>query len=163
MIVQAVVGFIAVEYLFSITKRFRQKDLDIDPRLKIFERSDTGRWARWKFYPVAMLTMMTRILLFFLILFLGVVTLHIMMIGHDFRNGPIKNCFRRTIVRGTLKFMAYAVLLLIGVRYNINYRTDVDYSYYLGPDYDKERKNKKDAPTWICNHQNIIDVIMLGS
>ena len=62
-IVQAVLGFVAIEYAFARTKRFRQDDPIRDGQYPSFRRYDAQYWSRWKLYPGAMLLMPTRLVL----------------------------------------------------------------------------------------------------
>ena len=74
--VQAVLGFIAVEYAFYRCKRLiHSKDEDRDRKFAPFVRLDTDRWYRLKFYPGAMLSMPARLLL------LNIMGLILMIIG----------------------------------------------------------------------------------
>jgi len=61
--VQAILGFIAIEYAWIRTKRFRQIDPIRDAQFPSFRRNDAQYWARWKFYPGAMFLMPTRLVL----------------------------------------------------------------------------------------------------
>jgi hypothetical protein len=63
LIVQAVIGIVAIEYAWCRTKRFREVDERRDLMFPQFRRTDAKFWARWKFYPGAMFLMPTRITL----------------------------------------------------------------------------------------------------
>lgn len=62
-VVQAVIGIIAIEYAWCRTKRFRENNPARDEQYPAFRRYDAQYWARWKFYPGAMLLMPTRLVL----------------------------------------------------------------------------------------------------
>ena len=63
LVVQAFIGFIAIEFAWHRTKRFREQNEDRDARFPSFRRYDAKNWSRWKFYPGAMLMMPTRIIM----------------------------------------------------------------------------------------------------
>lgn len=61
--IQAIIGFLAVEFALSRFSRFMEKDEARDCNFPAFRRYDAPNFARWKFYPLALLTMPTRIVL----------------------------------------------------------------------------------------------------
>jgi hypothetical protein len=60
MLTQAVLGIFMIEFSWKRSARFRQLDEDRDKKYPLFRRNDNKKWARWKFYPGAMLWMPTR-------------------------------------------------------------------------------------------------------
>ena len=60
LLVQAVLGIIALEYAWHRTKRFREQNEERDGRFPPFRRYDAEKWSRLKFYPGAMFLMPTR-------------------------------------------------------------------------------------------------------
>ena len=64
--IQAVIGFIAVEYAFSRLKRFMDGNEERDSKFPAYRRLDAKNWHRCKFYPGAMLTMPSRLLILIL-------------------------------------------------------------------------------------------------
>ena len=83
--VQAVIGVFALEYALRRLKRFREKDEDRDSPVPYFRRLDSDYWARWKFYPGAMLWMPTRMVLMCLDAWLLTVVGTILSCGHDYQ------------------------------------------------------------------------------
>ena len=61
--VQAVIGLIAVEWALYKFRRYMEVDEDRDSNFPAFRRTDAHKYARWKFYPGALLLMPTRFLL----------------------------------------------------------------------------------------------------
>jgi hypothetical protein len=61
--VQAILGLILIEYAWAKTKRFRKIDENRDGKYPYFRRIDVQIGGRAKFYPGALLTMPTRIIL----------------------------------------------------------------------------------------------------
>ena len=53
----------AIEYAWARTKKFRELNEERDCKFPNFRRTDAQLWARWKFYPGAMLTMPARLTL----------------------------------------------------------------------------------------------------
>lgn len=66
LVVQAIIGFIGIEYTWYRTKRFRENNEERDERFPAFRRYDAVKWSRWKFYPGALLMMPTRIVMLLL-------------------------------------------------------------------------------------------------
>jgi hypothetical protein len=97
MVAQAVLGIIALEYSWSKTSRYRNVVEERDASYPIGRRLDVKKWARWKFYPGAMLFMPTRILLFSTTLLLMTVLVKLLSIGHNFKKGPIGGCRKKVI------------------------------------------------------------------
>ena len=69
MIVQAVIGILAIEYALSRSARMAKVDEERDGNVPFFRRLDAKNWTRWKLYPGAMLIMPTRIILLILDVF----------------------------------------------------------------------------------------------
>ena len=68
--VQAIIGIIAIEYAFYRNRRLMyDKDERRDEKFQAFRRLDTDNWYRFKFYPGAMFSMPTRLLL---LIFMGI-------------------------------------------------------------------------------------------
>jgi hypothetical protein len=87
--IQALVGVLAVEFAFSRTSRFRTKDEARDVGFPHFRRYDAILWARWKFYPGAMFTFMSRLILISLCGTMLTILVSLVSCGHDYRKGPI--------------------------------------------------------------------------
>ena len=64
--IQAVIGFIAVEYAFSRLKRFRDGNEERDSKFPAYRRLDAKNWNKFKFYPGAMFTMPSRLMILIL-------------------------------------------------------------------------------------------------
>lgn len=112
---QALVGIFAVEYAFSKTKRFRKVDEERDGKFPAFRRKDVNKWARWKFYPGAMLVMPIRCVLLALIVILLVLLVSIFSIGHDFKKGPMKSGCRKRVIKHIYTIGCGLYLLISGV------------------------------------------------
>jgi 1-acyl-sn-glycerol-3-phosphate acyltransferase len=81
-------------------------------------------------------------------------------IGHDFRKGPMKNGCRKWII-----FFMYHVgvsfyLFIAGMKTTLRYQ-DVDYSYYLGPEYKRKMKKIKRTSTIVSNHVSWLDPVVM--
>ena len=77
--------------------------------------------------------LLTRFLLLHFFLFLGIFSLCFLSICHDFKKGPVSH-FRSRIIFNVWWLVASATILVAGVSMEFE-DIDVDYSYYLGPDY----------------------------
>jgi len=109
------VGIFAVEYAFSKTKRFRKVDEERDAKFPAFRRKDVNKWARWKFYPGAMLVMPIRMVLLLLNVIVLVLLVSIFSIGHDFKKGPMKSGCRKRVIKHIYVIFTSAYLLVAGV------------------------------------------------
>ena len=84
----------------------------------------------------------------------------VLAIGHDFRKGPIKNGCRKWLMYFFYHVCCSFYLFVCGMRTSLNYR-DVDYSYYLGPDYKTNMKKIKRTSTIVSNHVSWLDPVVL--
>lgn len=98
-IIQAIVGIAAFEWAYKQVARFREVDLARESYFSAVKRQDAPTWRRWKFYPGAMFTLTTRIILLttgFLVLFF---TISILCVGHNFDKGPIPDGCRKRLIK----------------------------------------------------------------
>ena len=157
--VQALIGVIAVEYAWKRTKRFREVDEKRDAQFPHFRRTDVQHWARWKFYPGAMLMMPTRLVLLVVDAMFLTLMITILTIGHDFKKGPIKKGCRKNIINFLFYVCSTFFQFLAGVSSNIE-MVDYDYSYYLGENYDKSNKKSVNTSTIVSNHTSWLDPVV---
>ena len=61
--IQALIGLLAVEFALSRFKRFMEEDEARDCNFPAFRRYDASKFSRLRFYPMALLTMPTRVVL----------------------------------------------------------------------------------------------------
>ena len=168
LIMQALFGIIAVEWAWKRTSRIREahysQNSNLDERLRELQRLDAGKWARWKLYPGAILFMIPRGILLVLNAFLLILEFKIFMIGYDIKKQglPIKRGCRQKLINAFGRLHSKIMLFLIGMySYEVK-RDDVDYSYYLGPDY-KQRMSKSVPSTLVANHISFLDPIIFSS
>lgn len=112
---QAIIGIILIECSWSMTSRYRNENKDRDESYPTARRLDVGRWARWKFYPGAMLFLLTRVILFIVMLLLLSIIVKLLSIGHDFKKGPLKGC-RKKICFFVTKWLCQILLFIGGIR-----------------------------------------------
>lgn len=84
-----------------------------------------------------------------------VLSFKICLIGFDVRKLPIKLGCRQRMIRFFGHFFSMIMLFIAGM-YTYARKKDVDYSYYLGPDY-KKTMSKKVPSTLIANHVSWLD------
>lgn len=82
--VQAVLGIIMIEYAWSRNKRFLIQDEERDKNYPLFRRHDSKYWARWKFYPGAILWLPTRFFGLIIIALTFNIIASLLTCGHDF-------------------------------------------------------------------------------
>jgi hypothetical protein len=157
---QAVIGIILIEWSFKKNARFLKQDEARDKNYPAFRRYDSKNWKRWKFYPGAMLFMPTRA-------FIVVIAMPLMWLvnvpitwGHDFKKGPLKDGFRKSVVELVYKFYLRIMVAAAGM-WTKKVHRDSDYTYYLGPNYKKGYKDIKRTSTMVSNHISWLDVLIL--
>ena len=160
MLTQAVMGIFMIEFSWKRSARFRQLDEDRDKKYPLFRRNDNKKWARWKFYPGAMLWMPTRFVSVVLIALIFQTIASLLTCGHNFRNGPMKKGCRKSLVRVLYKFFVSLYIWVAGMWSSMGYK-DCDYSYYLGPDYKKGYKQIRKTSTIVSNHSGWLDCHLL--
>jgi len=158
--VQTVLGIMALEYAWNRNKRFRKIDEKRDGQYPAFRRQDATLWARWKFYPGAMILMPTRLFLLVLDVILLTIFVSVFSIGHDYKKGPMKNGCRKWIIYFMYHVCCTFFLFVAGMRTSVKY-IDLDYSEYLGPDYKNNQKKIKRTSTIVCNHVSWLDAVVL--
>lgn len=134
--VQAFIGILGLEFAWSRTKRMRSIDEARDSQFPAFRRTDVTKWARWKFYPGAMLVMPARLILIFINITFLTLFVSLFSIGHNYKKGPMNNGCRKWMIQFAYQFTCSFILIMAGMRTESKY-LNIDYSYYLGPDYKK--------------------------
>lgn len=140
--------------------RFRKVDIARESYFSAVKRQDAPLWARWKFYPGAMFTLTTRVILLvasFIFLFL---TISILCIGHNFDKGPIPDGFRKRLIKRIYSSTCGWGVFLSGMTTSVVHQ-EVDYSYYLGEGYQSNYKDIKKTSTLVCNHVSWLDPLIL--
>lgn len=107
-----------------------------------------------------MLMMPTRGILLILNALFLVFIVSIISIGHDFRKGPMKNGCRKWIIFFMYHVSVSFYLFTAGMKTTLKYQ-DVDYSYYLGPEYKRKMKKIKRTSTIVSNHVSWLDPVVL--
>lgn len=104
--------------------------------------------------------MPTRIILLILAAVFLTLVISILTIGHDFKKGPMKNGCRKWILLFLYHISVTFFLFVAGMQTTLNYK-DVDYTYYLGPDYKRNMKKIKRTSTICSNHVSWLDPVVL--
>ena len=86
---QGVTAILLVEYALRRCSRMIKIDEERDSKFPAFRRTDVQKWSRWKFFPVAVLTMFPRIILEIALLLLGSLIIFVATCTHDFSKGPL--------------------------------------------------------------------------
>lgn len=160
MAVQAVIGIILFEWAYKKVAGFRRIDPEREEYFKAFARVDAVHWARWKFYPLAILTMPTRVVLLAMMMLTLFVSISILCIGHNFNKGPMPDGCRKKLIRKIYKACAGFGIFVGGCTTTVTYQ-DVDYSYYLGDGYQAGYKDIAKTSTIVCNHVSWLDPLIL--
>lgn len=107
-----------------------------------------------------MLMMPTRIVLLVIDAIFLTTVVQILTIGFDFKKGPMKAGCRKWLIYLMYHVCCTFFLLVSGMRTSFNY-FDVDYSYYLGPNYRQSSKKIKRTSTIVSNHVSWLDPVVL--
>jgi hypothetical protein len=91
--VNALVGILAFEWCWHVTKPIREIDEARDSKYPAFRRNDAKKWRRWKFYPGAMTFFVFRLFLAIFNLLLCYLLTKIICAGANIESGkPITGC-----------------------------------------------------------------------
>lgn len=135
MILQAFVGFIMIEWAFYKTRRYRDGNEDRDSKYPGYRRLDVSKWARWKFYPGALIIMPTKCFALCFIMIVLAFFIKFACIGHDFKvDGPLPNGWRKTMVSWVFYIIVRIVLIISGTMTTCK-TVEFDYTQYLGEGY----------------------------
>jgi len=121
------------EYAYAQTQTYRAVDEPRDGAYPLCRRRDVPKWARWKFYPGAILLMPLRILLTMAVCLIWVILVKLICLCHNFNKGPPTGC-RKFLVKWVMRFCLRSILCIAALRTK-RVKLDYDYSKYLGPDY----------------------------
>jgi hypothetical protein len=139
VIINAVLGLALFELTWHRLRRVRKMDTEfgyINKQFPVYRRIDVNLWARWKFWPGAMTLLIPRFLATFAFFIIAWISVVIILIGVP-REEPLKGCRLKTV---TVLFKALTRIGLFFIAccwVSLNYKQDVDYSKYLGPDSKK--------------------------
>lgn len=123
------------EWAYSWTDRHRTYHKERDEKFHSYRRLDAGKWGRFNMYPGAMLVMPTRLLLSILALIIMAILATLIACCRDFKKyGPLKKGPRKTAIEIIFKLFGNIILIIFGCWTTVK-EVDVNYTYYLGPDY----------------------------
>lgn len=160
--VNALVGILAFEWCWHVTKPIREIDEARDSKYPAFRRNDAKNWRRWKFYPGAMTFFVFRLFLAIFNLLLCYILTKIICAGANIESGrPITGC-RCKAIRYLYLVQARIEMLAFGYRFKTR-KLDFDYSEYLGPDYKETMKLPKKISTIVSNHSSWFDPLLLNN
>ena len=158
----SVIGILMVEYVFYKTRRIRKVVESRDGKFPGLRRLDLGNWSRCKMYPLAMLIVPPKLILFTICLILLCICCYSVSIGHNFKKGPLtgkrKKChFCCNNAIGT--FMSY---MFVCLKHKKKVHSEVSYVEYLGnskisENGNENEKKKINTSTIVSNHSSWID------
>jgi hypothetical protein len=116
-------------------KPIREVNEERDSQYPAYRRWDVNKWAKWKFYPGAILLLPLKFVMVVMVLLVLYVIVRIVTIGHDFsKDDPIRGWFRNRVLGYVYTVCGHLILFFMGLRSSYDVR-DYDYSYFLGPNY----------------------------
>ena len=114
VLANAVLGIALFELAYSqIAPRIKDGNEERDKIYPVFRRMDTKKWSRLNFYPGAIFLPFR---LAFLILDCSIlaILLKLVTFNYDFKDGPIKNGLRKTIIMYLVQANAYIFVFMTG-------------------------------------------------
>lgn len=153
--VSVISGILSLEYAFFKTRRYRKLDEMRDGAWPLARRNDVHRWARWKFYPGAMILLPLRLTLLVSTLLIGAVLIPTLCMCHNFQKRPLTGCRKWAIVQ-LCRIGTRLLLTLCGVICSKT-KVDFDYSEYLGNGY----KTDTTLSAYVANHVSWIDALIV--
>jgi len=130
-----------------------------DSKYPAFRRYDASQWAKWKFYPGALILMPIRVVLAIICFFSCYLITRLFVMCHDLRRGPLTG-WRSKGLMYSYKFCSWALMTSLSMR-SRRRKVDVDYSEYLGADYKETTQYPERVSTIISNHLTFVDTTML--
>jgi len=161
MTVQAIIGLLLFEYAWSVTKRQQKRNKEREAKFHSYVRLDAGKWSRWKLYPGALLLMPTRLLLVLVSMILLAIIASMLTCCRDFKKkGPIRQGCQKSCIQFFYRLLGNFLCMIFGTWSTIKH-AEVDYSYYLGPNYKNTMRDIKKTSTIIANHVSLLDGLIL--
>ena len=139
--VNALFGLIIFEWAFSKTKRHRNVDEQRDSLFPAWRRLDVNSFKRWKMYPIALTFMPLKLVLVVvgtLLVYLWGQLVYCCRSPNKYRNG---SCSRKAFncLMTVLCQICFWMFCTCSKRRRLT-PDDLDYSFYLGPDYKQNYK-----------------------
>ena len=131
-------------------------DEERDSKFPAWRRRDATRWARWKFYPLGLLTMPFRLVFIHVQGMILVLLCTILTMCHNFKKGPLKEGILKNIVGALFSFNGFIWMLFVGIWTTREFK-EMDYTEYLGPNYKEKYRSIKKTSTVVCNHVSWVD------
>lgn len=164
LVLNAIVGIMIFEFAYAKTAKIRAVDEDRDKLFPAWRRLDLDNWSRWKFYPIAMTLMPIRMILIALGM-LGLMGFSRVLYcckSHELYTGR-RSCRKRCIESVLTKLckILYMMMCICNKTKKLK-ANEVDYSYFLGPDYREQYKEPKGiVPTIVANHCGPLDILSM--
>ena len=130
---QALLGIMLFEWAYSHWARHMDGNEERDRHFPAYRRMDVHKFARWKFYPGALL-LPIRLTLFVLPISVVALVCILTRCCVDFSKGPLKRGCLRSVLEGLIAWSFWLTLLIVGITVTKK-EVDADYSEYLGPNY----------------------------
>ena len=155
-LLDVVLSFLVFEWVWKKTERLRIQDDRLGELFPAYARTDAKHMAKWR-HTLFILTggYIPRIIIGFPWFASCTIPAVISLLGHD-RSKPLTG-LRLAIIKQVNIFYSWSLVVLFGgYRMRREVRQNVDYSYYLGPNY-KSQTGPKQISTIVMNHQSWID------
>lgn len=159
LILNAICGLSLLAYTYKKTKSVRSKIEERDSKYPAWRRPDTANFNLCALIPAAATILIPRIILS-LGCWVGLfIMCKIIMCCADVRKGVPKS--RRFFIKYAFHTTSWLMLLFAQIRPEV-IEIDVDYSVYLGKDYEKNYKKPKGrVSTYVLNHVSGFDIVAI--
>ena len=156
VVVQAILGLICFELAYRKYYRVFAVCEERDSAFQAYRRTDMKYWSRLYFWPGAALLFMTRAITFFTCLATLSVSDSLLYLGQS-KDKPLSGWRRWMFRQLHFKILWLAMSCFGGARLVETHEKPIDYSEYLGPDYQAKMPEGKKAPTIVYNHTGLLD------
>ena len=136
VLLNAVLGAVMLELAWASTQMHRTVDEKRDSKFPAWRRLDTKKWNKIAMYPLAVTVLPIRFFGFVAAVGLINIAHQFLLWGHDMSK-PIPTNIRN-IGKKVYKYCSFLTAMSIGLIIRPRY-VDADYSYWLGPDYKREK------------------------
>ena len=134
-VLQVLVGIAAAEYVFQVTKKYRENDEARDSQYPAYRLNDGHKWSRPKLYVGAAMFLLPRVLLLFLLTSSTCFVIFLVTIVGN----PNVGTFRKTLIQSVLTAFCTFFLLICGISTSLKDHKFIDYSKYLGSWYQRDK------------------------
>lgn len=153
-IIQAVLACILITWAIGKRKAFDRVPQEIHDKYPAFKRDDIKTWSIARFYFCGIFLLFVRFFVAFGFFTVFCLITMFLTRNHDLSK-PVPDAIRRKC-QFFARWMCRVFLFAVGFMWINEEDVDVDYTEYLGKDYDKTER----PCTIVANHTSWVDIIL---